>query len=94
MQLQWAPILQFFLTCLAISAKGVPQVYTRSIANCHRILDTSRHPLESLLDVLAQGIAPPLLVYADLMATGDDRNIETAGIIYDKYLVRPDRQDR
>ena len=41
-----------------------------------------------------QGIAPPLLVYADLMATGDDRNIETAGIIYDKYLVRPDRQDR
>jgi len=41
-----------------------------------------------------QGIAPPLLVYTDLMATGDDRNIETAGIIYDKYLVRPDRQDR
>ena len=37
-----------------------------------------------------QGIAPPLLVYTDLMATGDDRNIETAGIIYDKYLVRPD----
>jgi hypothetical protein len=34
------------------------------------------------------GIAPPLLVYADLMATGDARNIETAGIIYDKYLAR------
>jgi hypothetical protein len=33
------------------------------------------------------GIVPPLLVYADLMATGDDRNIETAGIIYDKYLA-------
>jgi len=41
-----------------------------------------------------QGIAPPLLVYADLMATGDDRNIETAGIIHDKYLLRPDRQIR
>jgi hypothetical protein len=42
----------------------------------------------------AQGIAPPLLVYADLMATGDDRNIETAKIIYDHYLAQPDRQDR
>lgn len=38
-----------------------------------------------------RGIAPPLLVYADLMATGDDRNIETAGIIYDQYLVQPVR---
>jgi len=34
-----------------------------------------------------QGIAPPLLVYTDLMATGDDRNIETAGIIYDKSFA-------
>jgi hypothetical protein len=39
----------------------------------------------------ALGIAPPLLVYADLMATGDDRNIETAEIIYDNYLAQPDR---
>lgn len=37
------------------------------------------------------GIVPPLLVYADLMATGDDRNIETAGIIYDHYLAQPGR---
>ena len=34
------------------------------------------------------GIAPPLLVYADLMATGNDRNIETARIIYDKFIHR------
>lgn len=40
------------------------------------------------------GIVPPLLVYTDLIATGDDRNIETAGIIYDNYLAQPDRQDR
>lgn len=39
----------------------------------------------------ALGIAPPLLIYADLMATGDDRNIETAEIIYDNYLAQPDR---
>lgn len=30
--------------------------------------------------------APALLVYADLIASGDDRNIETAKIIYDRYL--------
>jgi hypothetical protein len=32
------------------------------------------------------GIVPPLLVYADLMASGDDRNIETAEIIYDTKI--------
>jgi hypothetical protein len=34
------------------------------------------------------GIVPPLLVYADLIATGDDRNIETAEIIYDTQISR------
>lgn len=34
------------------------------------------------------GIAPPLLVYADLIASGDDRNIETAEIIYDTQISR------
>jgi hypothetical protein len=32
--------------------------------------------------------APALLVYADLVASGDDRNVETAKIIYDRYLDR------
>jgi hypothetical protein len=32
--------------------------------------------------------APPLLIYADLIATADDRNIETARIIYDQYIDR------
>lgn len=35
-------------------------------------------------------IVPPLLVYADLMATGDPRAIETAGLIHERYLARPD----
>jgi len=30
----------------------------------------------------------PILIYADLLATGDARNIETAEIIYDKELAR------
>jgi hypothetical protein len=33
-------------------------------------------------------LVPPLLVYADLLATGDARCIETAKIIYDAYIVR------
>lgn len=31
-------------------------------------------------------LCPPLLVYADLMATGDARNIEVANMIREKYL--------
>jgi hypothetical protein len=31
-------------------------------------------------------IVPPLLAYADLMATGEGRNLETARLIYDKFL--------
>ncbi len=31
---------------------------------------------------------PPLLVYADLMATADDRNVDTAKIIYEEHLAR------
>ncbi len=33
-----------------------------------------------------KGLVPPALVYADLTATGDQRNIEAARMIYDKYL--------
>ena len=33
-------------------------------------------------------ITPPLLVYADLLATGDARCIETAKMIYDSHIVR------
>ena len=31
---------------------------------------------------------PPVLIYADLLATGDDRCRETAGMVYDKYLTQ------
>lgn len=33
-------------------------------------------------------ITHPILVYADLLATGDPRNIETAKLIYEKEIVR------
>ncbi|HEX6043773.1 MAG TPA: type IV toxin-antitoxin system AbiEi family antitoxin [Pyrinomonadaceae bacterium] len=33
-------------------------------------------------------VTPPLLVYADLIMTAIDRNLETAELIYDQYLTR------
>jgi hypothetical protein len=35
----------------------------------------------------------PILAYADLMATGDQRNTETAGIIYEQHIARLVRED-
>jgi hypothetical protein len=32
--------------------------------------------------------APPLVVYADLLATADERNLETAQIIYEQHLAQ------
>jgi len=37
---------------------------------------------------IARKIAHPILVYADLLATGDPRNIETAEIIYEKNIAK------
>jgi len=38
-------------------------------------------------------LVPPLLVYADLLATGNQRNLETAKRIYERDIVRLIRED-
>jgi hypothetical protein len=38
-------------------------------------------------DARLPGMVPPLLIYADLLATGDGRCIETARMVYDEYLA-------
>ena len=40
-----------------------------------------------------QDIVPPLLIYADLLATEDARNIETAEKVYENELIRLIKQD-
>jgi len=40
-----------------------------------------------------KNLAPTLLVYADLLATGDPRNIETARMIYEQKYFRLYRED-
>jgi len=37
-------------------------------------------------ETLHEKTVPPLLIYADLINTGDNRNLETAKIIYERYL--------
>ena len=44
-------------------------------------------------DPPAQGTVNPMLVYADLLATGNQRNIETAKIIYEQYIIQLIRED-
>lgn len=38
-------------------------------------------------------VVPPLLVYADLIATGGGRNAEVARLVYDEYVARHIRED-
>ena len=38
-------------------------------------------------------IVDPIIIYADLLATGDPRNLETARIIYDQYITGLVRED-
>ena len=48
-----------------------------------------RTPFWGTLPAAGQpGLVPPALVYADLLATGDSRCLETAEMIYDTYLAR------
>lgn len=37
---------------------------------------------------LPPGLAHPILVYADLVATGDPRNLEAAGRLFDQYIAQ------
>ncbi|MCU7854287.1 MAG: hypothetical protein KZQ79_01100, partial [Candidatus Thiodiazotropha sp. (ex Lucinoma borealis)] len=44
------------------------------------------------LDIAKPGLVPPILAYADLIATADPRNLEAAGMIYDEYIARHNQQ--
>ena len=43
---------------------------------------------ENLPNTINPATVPPALIYADLLATGEGRCIETAQLIYDRYLAR------
>lgn len=41
----------------------------------------------------SEGLVHPILAYADLIATGDPRNLEVAGRIYDEHIAQYCRED-
>jgi hypothetical protein len=49
------------------------------------ILEAFWAPIEG--EAAARQVAPPLLVYADLMATGDARNLDVARLVRERYLA-------
>jgi hypothetical protein len=63
----------------------------------YRLRRTDRGDVE-ILDRFWAGddtsdIAPPLIVYADLMASGDSRNVEAAQLIYNEFIDQLVRDD-
>lgn len=63
-------------------------VTARSVQAGDRVLEW-RKPFWGLMPFEGRDdTVHPVLVYADLLATGDARCIETAQLVYDKYLAR------
>jgi len=50
------------------------------------------HP-DELDDELREGLVHPILAYADLVATGETRNLEVARRIYDEHIAQLVRED-
>ena len=73
-----------------IYAPGTPPTALMAKARMRLATDGNTEILEMFWhpELIAQptDIAPPLLVYADLMATTDGRNIEAAKEVYERFL--------
>lgn len=54
------------------------------------ILERFWKPTEPLT---GKDLVHPILIYADLLATGNERNIETARIIYEQHIIQLIRED-
>ena len=78
---------------VTLYVRGVPRPLNQLMVR-HRLRTDPNGNVEVLnafwpaeLPVDQPGLAPTLLVYADLLATGDARCIETAKLVYDEYLA-------
>jgi hypothetical protein len=74
-----------------IYAPGAPPTAMMTQARLRLATDGNTELLETFWnpDLVAKDadIAPPLLIYADLMATADERNLETAKEVYERFLA-------
>ncbi|MGQ7848525.1 type IV toxin-antitoxin system AbiEi family antitoxin [Granulosicoccus sp. 3-233] len=53
--------------------------------------DAPAYPKGNAIDTNV--LAPPIIVYADLISTGDPRNLEAAKLLRDEYITEPDGTD-
>lgn len=81
---------------VTIYARGLPGPFLAA----HRLRKDARGNVEVLktfwdaaLDWTDKGIVHPILAYADLLRTGDARNLETARRLYDAQIARFVRED-
>lgn len=79
---------------VTLYARGEPRPLNEIVAR-HRLRTDPAGEVEVLeafwpaeIATEKPGLAPTPLIYADLLATGDARRIETAKLIYDDYLAR------
>lgn len=64
------------------------RLYKTSEAGRTAVVEVRRRFWDFPGDPQLPGLVPPLLIYADLLATGDGRCIETAQMVYDEHLAR------
>lgn len=79
---------------VTLYARGEPRPLNEIVAR-HRLRTDPAGEVEVLeafwpaeIAAVQPGLAPTPLIYADLLATGDARRIETAKLVYDDYLAR------
>jgi hypothetical protein len=84
---------------------AIATLYTRDKPNRLILLNSLKTslPNQANVDIMEQfwhfpnedipTLAPPLLVYADLIATANSRNLEAAKLIHEKYLTQLVRSD-
>ena len=60
---------------------------TQAAPGCTQVVEVRRKFWSFAGDAQHPSVVPPLLVYADLLATGDARCIETAQMIYEVYVA-------
>ena len=82
------------------ATKGIPTSYAASPLNSLISFSSQFAPVWPHPEGVIQGMelkplyksvpetVPPVLIYADLLASGDTRNIETAEKIYNEYVVK------
>lgn len=58
------------------------------VAGCTTVVEVRKRFWDFPADPQQPALVPPLLIYADLLATGDGRCLETAQMIYDLHLAR------